>query len=819
VIIDTSIDNLRASLHRRIRRDLFHLPKAGLLTARTVSKPLTMAIRDLAIDGMLETEERYRAAKAKRLYYLSMEFLIGRCLGDALCNLRMTESARQVLAELGINLEDVLNLEPDAGLGNGGLGRLAACYMESMATLGMPGAGYGIDYEYGLFRQEIVDGYQREQPDRWHNAALPLFVESPEDPYLIPVYGYMEHTRDSQGRLKRTWVKPNSIIGVAHDLPVVGYRGETVNFLRLFSARSPEDFNLDSFNQGDYIRAVEKRIAHENISRVLYPSDGVSVGKELRLLQEYFLVACAMKDIVRHTISVEVGWDDLPSRAAVQMNDTHPSLAVVELMRTLVDNCEMEWNHAWEITTATLSYTNHTLMPEALEKWPVSLLQRVLPRHTEIIFEINQRLLETVSRSWPNDVDRQRRMSIIEEGSGKQIRMANLAIAGSHAINGVSELHSELLKRTLVPDYAELWPERFSNKTNGVAPRLWLLKSNPPLAALLTEALGSERWITDLSLLRRLEKRIDDSALTARIMEVKHQNKLRLASVIKDLTNIVVDPASLFDVHIKRIHEYKRQLLNLMRIIHEYLRLVEDGGEVHAPRTYIFAGKAAPGYWAAKQIVKLIHSVANVVNRDPLVKDRMKVVFIPDYRVSLAEVIVPAADLSEQISTAGTEASGTGNMKLAMNGALTIGTLDGANVEIREEVGEQNIYIFGHTAEELQHMRDLHSYIPRTLYETLPVHRRVMDALVSDRFCREQPGLFGWIFYSILDQGDRYFHLADLTSYLQVSEFAENEFTDTEVWSQKALLNIARMGKFSSDRAVSEYARDIWNVKPILPPA
>jgi starch phosphorylase len=818
VIIDTSIDNLRASLHRRIRRNLFQLPKAGLLTARLISKPLAMAIRDLAIDGLLETEERYRTAKAKRLYYLSMEFLIGRCLGDALCNLRMTESARAVLAELGISLDEVLNLEPDAGLGNGGLGRLAACYMESMATLGMPGAGYGIDYEYGLFRQEIKDGYQREQPDRWHDSALPLFVESPEDPYLVPVYGSMEQTRDSQGTVKRTWVQANNITGVAHDLPVIGYGGQTVNYLRLFSARSPEDFNLESFNQGDYIRAVEKQIAHENISRVLYPSDGVSAGKELRLLQEYFLVACALKDIVRHTISEEVGWEDLPSRAAVQMNDTHPSLAVVELMRLLVDTCDMPWDRAWEITTATLSYTNHTLMPEALEKWPVALLQRVLPRHTEIIFEINRRLLETVARSWPGDVGRQRRMSIIEEDHDKQVRMANLAIAGSHAVNGVSALHTELLKKTLVPDYAELWPQRFSNKTNGVAPRLWLLKANPALSALLTEVLGSEGWITDLMQLRQLEKRVDDAALASRLLQVKHENKLRLAGVIKQLTGITVNPRSLFDVHIKRIHEYKRQLLNVMRIIHEYLRLVEDGGEVHAPHTYIFAGKAAPGYWAAKQIVKLIHSVAAVVNNDPKVKDRMKVVFLPDYRVSLAEAIVPAADLSEQISTAGTEASGTGNMKLAMNGALTIGTLDGANVEIREEVGDPNIYIFGHTSEELQQLRERHAYSPRALYETLPGHRRVMDALVSNRFCREQPGLFGWIYYSILDQGDRYFHLADLTSYLQVSEFAENEFTDAEVWAQKVLLNIARMGKFSSDRAVSEYAEDIWDVQR-FPPA
>jgi starch phosphorylase len=813
VATEITTDSLRESIFRRIRRNLVQLPKAGM-TARMVARPLALAIRDIAIDRLLETEERYRSSNAKRVYYLSMEFLIGRCLGDMLCNLRLTEPARTILAELDINLDEVLALEPDAGLGNGGLGRLAACYLESLATLGMPAVGYGIDYQYGLFRQQIVDGYQQEQPDRWKDEGLPMFVDNAEEPYQIPIYGEVQRRSDSKGKCKSAWVNYTTVAGMPHDIGVVGFGGNTVNILRLFSARSREGFNLESFNQGDYIRAIEKKVAHENISRVLYPSDGVSAGKELRLLQEYFLVACSLRDLVKRSMIEKGKWDELPSRAAIQMNDTHPSLAVAELMRMLVDENDLEWERAWEITVATLGYTNHTLMPEALEKWPESLLRRVLPRHTEIIFEINQKLLEAVSRKWPGDYERQRRMSIIEEaGDGKQVRMAHLAIVGSHAVNGVSELHSQLLRSNLAPEFAELWPQRFSNKTNGVAPRLWLLKANPPLSALITECLGDEQWIVDLGRLRALEKFRADSEFLSRLMEVKHQNKVRLAKLVASLTGIKIDPGALFDVHIKRIHEYKRQLLNVMRIVHEYLRLVEDGCDVRVPRAYIFAGKAAPGYWAAKQIVKLIHNVARVVNEDPKVAGRLKVVFVPDYRVSLAEMIVPAADLSEQISTAGMEASGTGNMKLAMNGALTMGTLDGANIELRDEVGENNIYIFGHTAEELVRLRERRTYNPRILYEMVPTHRRIMDALASSRFCQDQPGMFGWIYYSILDQGDRYFHLADLTSYLQVSEFAESEYTDTRLWARKALFNIARIGKFSSDRAVREYAREVWGIQ------
>jgi len=815
---DTGPANTRQRLREAILRHIrYSLGRASsTLSPPRLLKPVSLAVRELLIDGMLETDDRYRRADAKRLYYLSMEFLIGRALSDNLCNLKLTESCREVLAELQVRLEPVLDSELDAGLGNGGLGRLAACFLESLATLDMPGFGYGIDYEYGLFRQEIEDGWQREHPDRWKAAGVPLYVEHAEEPFLIPVYGRVEQTLDSQGNYKRFWVDYNAVIGRASDLPVAGYGGKTVNWLRLFSAHSSEGFNLDSFNQGDYIRAVEREIATENISRVLYPSDSVSAGKELRLLQEYFLVACSIKDILRHYELDHSNIDEFPSKVAIQMNDTHPSLAVAELMRVLLDTHELDWDRAWEITEATLGYTNHTLMPEALERWSVGLLERVLPRHMQIIYQINQKFLQTVERSWPGDLDRQRRMSIIEETYEKQVRMANLAMIGSHAVNGVSELHSQLLKTSLAADFAELWPQKFSNKTNGVAPRRWLLKANPPLSDLLTRTIGDE-WITDLNRLRELEQHAGNPEFQSRFMAAKRQNKEQLAQRVYDAVRVRVDPASIFDVHVKRIHEYKRQLLNVMRIIHEYLRIAEDGGDVRAPRTYIFAGKAAPSYWAAKQVIKLIHNVGKVVNQDTRVRDRMKVVFLPDYRVSLAEAIMPAADLSEQISTAGLEASGTGNMKLAMNGALTIGTLDGANIELMREVGADNIYIFGLTAEEIANMRDKGTYHPRSLYNREPRLARVLDALSSSMFSPEQPGLFGWIYNAILDMGDRYMHLPDLLPYVDASARAEQDYITPAVWARKAILNVARSGKFSSDRTIREYARDVWTLEPVAP--
>jgi starch phosphorylase len=807
---------LRESILRHIHYALAR--SGGNLVPRELFKPLSLTIRDYLIDGLLKTERCYREANVKRLGYLSMEFLMGRWLSDNLCNLGLGEQCRAVLAEFGVKLEDVLEVEPDAGLGNGGLGRLAACFLESLATMGMPGFGYGIDYEYGMFKQEIVGGFQREKPDQWKSEGTPFYIERPQDFCTVPMYGRLQSSRDSHGNRRQSWVDSRIVVGVPNDMPVAGYGGDTVNYLRLFTARASEDFDIEIFNRGDYIRAVEQKIASENISRVLYPSDSVLSGKELRLNQEYFLVACALRDLLRNYMSTHAGFDDLPSKVAIQMNDTHPSLCVAELMRLLVDENSLDWDHAWELTVATLGYTNHTLLPEALEKWPVSLIERVLPRHTEIIFGINHQFLRTVGRSWPGDSDRQRRMSIIEEGPEKQVRMANLAIVGSHAINGVSRLHSELIKTALVPDFAQLWPERFSNKTNGVAPRRWILKANPGLSALLTRTVGEE-WITDLERVRAIEKGAGDSAFREEFREIKRRNKEKLAREVFNTTAVVIDPQSMFDVHVKRIHEYKRQLLNVMRVIHEYLSVVEDGVEPQMVRSYIFAGKAAPGYWAAKQIIKLINNLAQVVNTDPRIKDRIKVVFVPDYRVSLAEIIMPAADLSQQISTAGMEASGTGNMKLAMNGALTLGTLDGANIEIMESVGEANIYTFGLTREDVSWYQESRGYNPREIYNNDPTVRRVVDCLGSNRLCPDEPGLFRWIVDELLDRGDRYFHLADLSSYIEASHRAEKDYREPDVWTAKSILNVARTGFFSSDRTIAEYARDIWHIHPAAPVA
>ena len=802
---------LRESILRHIHYALAR--PGGSLVPRELFKPLSLTIRDYLIDGLLKTERHYRESNVKRLGYLSMEFLMGRWLSDNLCNLGLGEQCRSVLAEFGVKLEDVLEVEPDAGLGNGGLGRLAACFLESLATMGMPGFGYGIDYEYGMFKQEIIGGFQREKPDQWKSEGTPFYIERPQDFCTVPMYGRLQSSRDSHGNRRQSWVDSKIVVGVPNDLPVAGYGGETVNFLRLFTARASEDFDIEIFNRGDYIRAVEQKIASENISRVLYPSDSVLSGKELRLNQEYFLVACALRDLLRNYMSTHNGFDELPAKVAIQMNDTHPSLCVAELMRLLVDENLLDWDHAWELTVATLGYTNHTLLPEALEKWPVSLIERVLPRHTEIIFGINHQFLRTVARSWPGDIDRQRRMSIIEEGPEKQVRMANLAIVGSHAINGVSHLHSELIKSSLVPDFAQLWPERFSNKTNGVAPRRWILKANPGLSALLTRTVGEE-WITDLERVRAIEKGASDPAFREEFREIKRRNKEKLAREVFNTTAVVIDPQSMFDVHVKRIHEYKRQLLNVMRVIHEYLSVVEDGVEPQMLRSYIFAGKAAPGYWAAKQIIKLINNLAQVVNTDPRIKDRIKVVFVPDYRVSLAEIIMPAADLSQQISTAGMEASGTGNMKLAMNGALTLGTLDGANIEIMEAVGEANIYTFGLTREDVSWYQESRGYNPREIYNNDAAVRRVVDCLSSNQLCPDEPGLFRWIVDELLDRGDRYFHLADLSSYIEASHRAEKDYREPDVWTAKSILNVARTGFFSSDRTIAEYARDIWHIHP-----
>ena len=774
------------------------------LSARGILRPLALAIRDRLIDGMLETEERYRTTGAKRLYYLSMEFLMGRVLSDNICNLQLTQLCRDALAEHGVELDEVLETEADAGLGNGGLGRLAACFLESMATLDMPGFGYGIDYEYGMFTQEIQDGYQREKPDRWKKYGTPLQIPRPSLSVDVPIYGRCDpHTRNAK------WSDQKTVLGIPSDMPVAGYGGRTVNYLRLFSAQASEDFDIQIFNRGDYIRAVEQKIAGENISRVLYPSDQVKSGKELRLLQEYFLVACALRDILRTFLADNTQLEQIPKKIAIQMNDTHPALAVAELMRLLVDENGMDWTRAWQVTQETLAYTNHTLLPEALEKWPLPLLEHVLPRHMNIIFNINHDFLLKVVQFDPMNFERTRRMSIIEEADEKQVRMALLAIVGSHSVNGVSALHSELVKTALVPDFAKMMPERFNNKTNGVSHRRWVLKANPGLSDLLNRTIG-DGWITNFDQVHRFEPFADDAAMRHEFRAIKRDNKQRLAKVIAETTGVLVDPDSMFDVHIKRFHEYKRQLLNLLRLTYDYLRVVEDGETLPTPATYIFAGKSAPAYVAATQIIKLINNVARTVNADKRTRDQIRIAFIPDYRVSLAEIIIPAADLSEQISTAGMEASGTGNMKLAMNGALTIATLDGANIEMLEKVGPENMYIFGLTAQEIAE-RQARGFQPREIYDQNPRVRRVIDTLGSDRFSNNEFGLFRWV-YETLVYRDRYWHLADLPSYFETHQRAQRDFSDAEDWSRRAMLTVARMGKFSSDRTILEYAKDIWNL-------
>ncbi|GIX45042.1 MAG: glycogen/starch/alpha-glucan phosphorylase [Candidatus Hydrogenedentota bacterium] len=810
--VDTA-ENFLEQVKRHVRYSL--AKEWATLSNENMLMAVSLAVRDVLVERMLETERRYQKADAKRVYYLSMEFLVGRSLGNNLTNLNLYETCRLALESLGVDLEELREVERDAALGNGGLGRLAACFLDSLATLKMPGFGYGINYEYGLFRQEIKDGFQVEQPDAWRTRPSPWLIDRSDEAVIVPLYGQVTHAPDRSGHLRPVWTDCHHVIGVPSDMPIVGYGGHTVNFLRLYTAKATEEFDFQRFNEGDYMNAVAKKIETENISKVLYPSDAVDAGRELRLLQEYFFVACAIRDIVRRYQRQHATFDLFPDRVAIQLNDTHPTLAIVELMRLLMDENHLSWEKAWEITEATFGYTNHTLMPEALEKWSEDLLQKVLPRHVLIIHEINRRFLAQVARRWPTDPSRHDRMSIIEEHEGKKfVRMTNLAIVGSHAVNGVAELHSELVKTHLVPDFYELWPHKFSNKTNGVTPRRWLLKANPGLADLLTQTIG-EGWVTNLEELRKIEAYADDPAFQQRFRSVKRVNKERLARVILETTGIHVDPASQFDVMVKRIHEYKRQLLMAMRVIHEYLSLVEDRVEPPVPRTFIFGGKAAPGYWAAKQIIKLINELAHIINNDPRVRGRIRVVFLPDYRVSLAEKIIPAADLSEQISTAGMEACGTSNMKFAMNGALTLCTYDGGNIEIAKEVGEENLFIFGHRTEELERMRREHSYNPWDYYHRSPAIRRVMDVFHTDKLFRRNAPMFHWIFNALLNQGDRYFLLADFESYLRASEQAGQEFLQREVWARKAILNVARIGKFSSDRTIREYAEDIWKIRPV----
>jgi starch phosphorylase len=771
------------------------------------------ALRPRIVDGLLETAARFRSASAKSVYYLSMEFLLGRSLRNNLHNLGLYSAMDEALAGLGLRLSDVLEVEPDAALGNGGLGRLAACFLDSLASLHMPGYGYGINYEFGLFRQEIEDGRQREKPDYWASEQSPWLIEHQDQAFTIPLYGRIEHGLDRNGHYNPMWMGWKVLVGIPHDFPVVGHDARTINTLRLFSARASDEFDIRIFNQGDYLSAVEQKIHSETVSKVLYPSDAVDSGRYLRFTQEYFLVACAIRDIFRRFLSHYSHPRDFAGQVAIQMNDTHPALAVTELMRTLIDEHEMSWEEAWEITQASCGYTNHTLMPEALERWPVEMFDRVLPRHLQILYEINRRFLAQVAARWPGEHQRIDRMSLIEEGPTQLVRMANLAIVGSHAVNGVAELHSNLVQTQLVPDFHEFFPGRFGNKTNGVTPRRWLMHANPRLCKWINERIGKQ-WREDLNRLRDLEPFCCDTDSQKDFLAVKHANKQKLARTIHDSTGIRVDSHAMFDVQVKRIHEYKRQLLHALAVIDEYLRIVEDGNIPAAPRVHIFAGKAAPGYFRAKLIIKLINNIAAVVNSDPRVGDILKVVFLPDYKVSLAEIIIPAADLSEQISTAGMEASGTSNMKFALNGALTIGTLDGANVEMLEEVGADNIFIFGLHADQVHRLWSDH-YDPWLYYHRNARIRRVLDSLTI--FSAHEPHIFEPIRKALLDEGDHYLHLADFDSYVAAQELVSTTFLDAQAWSSRAILNVSRMSKFSSDRTIQEYARDIWNIRPVPP--
>jgi starch phosphorylase len=771
---------------------------------------LARVARDRMFDRWNETQQEYYAKDAKRIYYLSLEFLLGRLLRDGLLNLGILEQTRKALSDLGVDLDQVLDAEVDAGLGNGGLGRLAACFLDSMATLGLPATGYGIRYEFGIFRQMITNGSQIESPDNWLRYGSPWEIPRPECIYPVQFYGRALSTQTQQGRPSFEWVDTENVVAMAYDLAIPGFHNDTVNTLRLWAAKASRELDLPNFNQGDYVTAVFEKNATENISRVLYPNDKSSQGKELRLKQEYFFVSASLQDALRRHLKVHDSVNNLHNHLVFQLNDTHPALAVAELMRLLLDAYRVEWDQAWDITRQCFAYTNHTVMPEALENWSVNLFGRVLPRHLQIIFEINSRLLSEVRRRYPGDEARVQRMSIIQEGFEQQVRMANLAIVGSFSVNGVSKLHSRLLRERLFFDFAEFYPGKFNNKTNGITPRRWLLGCNPGLAKLITERIGAG-WIKDLPQLEKLVPLADDKRFQAAWAEIKRESKRQLASLIERECGLRVNPDSLFDVQVKRIHEYKRQLLNVLHVLALYRRIKRQGADGLTPRTVVFGGKAAPGYEQAKRLIRLVNAVADLVNNDPEVNRILNVCFVPNYCVSSAEVIIPAADLSEQISTAGYEASGTGNMKFALNGALTIGTLDGANIEILEAVGDENIFIFGLNESEVHALKS-RGYNPRAFYEADAALRDAMDFLASGALSPGEPGRFAPIVDSLLVHGDQFLVLADFASYRDTQNKVEQAYRDPVGWTRKSILNVARMGCFSSDLTIMNYAKEIWGV-------
>jgi starch phosphorylase len=776
-------------------------------TPRDLFFALAYTVRDRLFYRWIETQKTYYDKDPKRVYYLSAEFLVGRSLACNLMNLGIYEKTKTALAELGVDLDDVLDAEEDAGLGNGGLGRLAACYLDSMASQALPGVGYGLRYEFGIFRQEIKDGHQVEHPDEWLRFGNPWEIARPEYTITVHFGGATERLPDGRGGFRVVWHPSEAVLGVPYDTPVAGYGNDTVNTMRLWCARASEEFDLEVFNAGDYVRAVQDKTTSENISKVLYPPDHSPQGKELRLRQQYFFVTCSLHDILRRYMRTHTGFAELADKVAIQLNDTHPAIAIPELMRILVDEYGQAWDDAFDLTRRICAYTNHTILSEALERWPVALFEKLLPRHIEIIYEINERFLSEVRANGGSD-ELCRRVSIIEEGRVKSVRMANLAVVGSHSVNGVAALHSRLLREDLFADFYAIWPERFRNVTNGVTPRRWIAEANPPLATAITDAIGPG-WLTDLDKLAGLEKLADDAAFRKRFRAIKQHAKHALARRAQSEAGVALDPTMMFDVQVKRLHEYKRQLLNALHIIDLWRRIRRSPTEATVPRAFIFGAKAAPGYAMAKNVIRLINGIARVVNSDPVVSPHLRVVFMPNYRVSSAQVIIPAADVSEQISTAGYEASGTGNMKLSLNGALTPGTLDGANVEIREEVGPENFFLFGLTVEEVKARRAA-GYRPRDVVAADPALAEIIAHIAGGTFGDGFEPIVG----SLLDE-DRYLVLADFAAYADCHRRVAAAYRDPESWSRMAILNIARLGKFSSDRSIADYARDIWGAKPV----
>ncbi len=813
---DQPVDALRALIQRHLVSTLAR--HAGSATPRDWWIATALAVRDQIHERMIATQAVHNAQNVRRLYYFSMEYLMGRLFESNLLATGLLDTAREALKSLGVDFDAVRESELDMGLGNGGLGRLAACFLDSLATLDYPALGYGIYYEFGLFKQEFVNGHQVEHPDRWGMFGDPWEVVRADYTQEVHLYGRVENVFDDRGNSRPQWVGTKTIIGEAHDIPVAGFGTKSVNLLRLWASKASEDFDLAAFNSGGYVEAVREKAVGETISKVLYPNDKTENGKELRLVQQYFFVSCSLRDILRrHFRNPSNSWANFSDKVAVQLNDTHPAIAVAELMRILLDEHAMQWDAAWAITTRTFAYTNHTLLPEALERWGVPLFERVLPRHLQIIYDINARLLKSVEAMWPGDSNKLRECSLIEEGGHKMVRMANLAVVGSHTVNGVAALHTELLKKDLFPQFDALYPGKFQNKTNGITPRRWLAQCNPQLSALITRTLKGDVWPRDLDRLRGLEKVADDPEFQREFMAIKRANKVALANVIRTECGIDVSPDALFDVQIKRLHEYKRQHLNLLHILALYRRLLQNPSLDIVPRVFIFAAKAAPGYDLAKNIIRAINLIGNKINHDSRVNDRLKIAFLPNYRVSLAEKIIPAADLSEQISTAGKEASGTGNMKLALNGALTIGTLDGANVEIKEEVGDDNIFIFGMTVEEVEALK-ARGYNPWDYYRGDDELRAIVDWLGSDYWTPGEQGSFSMLHHSLLNGGDPFMVLADFRAYSDAQARVDAAYRDTAGWARMAILNTARVGKFSSDRTIREYAEQIWNLPSVTIP-